>query len=423
VKWYELARADLATGVAELPGAANNDAILQYYRDVGVPQKNEEVSWCAAFVGSCLERSKIKSTRDLTARSYLSWGRKLETPREGCVVVFWRESPKSWKGHVAFYVRQTKNYVYVLGGNQKDKVSIEAYPKDKVLGYRWPIEVPEDIQPSLPFEVALEAILPLEGGYTNHPRDPGGPTNKGITLAEYATFLGERRTKDSEAGLIAKLKAIPDEHVRAIYRRSYWEPAQCPEVPLPIAVFLMDTAVLHGVPKARRYLQEALGVEVDGVLGPKTLAAAQKEKQVEVLKRFRDIRIRQLKKSKNWDVFGEGWTSRVNAILEEALEHAPVVEEKKVVPMTVDTSNEQLGKPWTQSLTIWGTIITFLSAVLPTLAPLIGIPITADMVHAFGDSVTVAIQAIGGVVGTIMTIYGRWRADVPLSQTTVKVKI
>lgn len=127
-------------GVKEVPGAAHNPAVLAYYREAGHPEiDNDETAWCAAFAGAMLERAGVPSSKDLAARSYLTWGKKLEKPRRGCVTVFWRGSPRSWTGHVAFWMGETAESVTVLGGNQGNAVSLAQYPKSQVLGYYWPV--------------------------------------------------------------------------------------------------------------------------------------------------------------------------------------------------------------------------------------------------------------------------------------------
>lgn len=125
-------------GIKEVPGKADNPQIMEMYRTVGADwATHEEVAWCAAFVGAMLERAGLPSTRSLAARSYLKWGVPVSVneAREGDVVVFKRGN-SSWQGHVAFYMRQTKASIYVLGGNQSDGVNVKAYPKSKLLGIR-----------------------------------------------------------------------------------------------------------------------------------------------------------------------------------------------------------------------------------------------------------------------------------------------
>jgi len=89
-------------------------------------------------------------SRAAAARSWLSWGRKLEKPTIGCVVVFWRGKRDGWQGHVGFYAGRARNGdILVLGGNQGDSVSIRPYSADRLLGYRWPetVPLPPDVEP------------------------------------------------------------------------------------------------------------------------------------------------------------------------------------------------------------------------------------------------------------------------------------
>lgn len=134
-RWYALALAE--RGVKEAPGAADNPIVSAYYKDAGHPQvKHDSVPWCAAFVGAMLTRAGRKPTGLLTARSYLAWGAKLQTPRQGCIVVFKRG--KGSQGHVTFFDREESGLLVCLGGNQSDKVCFRAYRKSLVLGFRWP---------------------------------------------------------------------------------------------------------------------------------------------------------------------------------------------------------------------------------------------------------------------------------------------
>ena len=92
--------------------------------------------------------------------------------------------------------------------------------------------------------------------------------------------------------------------------------------------------------------------------------------------------------------------------------------------MTEETSATQpAGKWWGQSITIWGALITGLSTVLPALGPAFGIDITGDLVREAGEGIVQTVQALGGLVGTLMTIYGRVRATKPLAQRSVELKL
>ena len=98
--WLTLARSYL--GTKEVPGRGSNGTIDGFFRDAGYPGYRDETSWCAAFVGAVLSRSGYPRLADLTARSGRYYGQKLDGPKIGCLVVFWRESPTSWKGHIGF---------------------------------------------------------------------------------------------------------------------------------------------------------------------------------------------------------------------------------------------------------------------------------------------------------------------------------
>lgn len=439
-KWMAIARAEM--GVKEVAGYRDNPTIIRYFRDVGQrwPQ-HDETSWCAAFVGSCLERAGITSTRSLLALSYREWARKLDTPRPGCVAVFWRGSPSSGQGHVGFYVKETENYVYLLGGNQNDTVSIAPTSKARLLGYRWPIipdPVPAPEDDSLFYHFA-DLMLDLEGGWTDGTNDPGGPTNKGITLTDWAAYKGQRITGDTYDDLVESLRDISDEDAMAIYWKDYWTQVDADHLPDGLAAFTFDTAVLQGVGIAKRLLQAAVGADVDGIIGPKTRGAAVAANEVQALTKFRNARLARLRKSANWTRYGDGWTNRISAMFDEALEHA------KKSPETI-TANQTIGKvegrvavapkqiakgvhlvaeidltnakPWTGSLTIWGAIVTFLATVVPAIGQLVGVDISADLVQTFGQAVGHLIEAVGGVMGTVMVIWGRFRAQQPVATAT-----
>lgn len=122
-------------GVTEVPGALTNPRITQYFNDLGL-KYNEETSWCSCFANWVCMKAGLPRSGALNARSWLSVGTKVDIPELGDVVVFWRESPTSWMGHVSFFIREDKDYIYCLGGNQSDSVCIARYPKWQLLGYR-----------------------------------------------------------------------------------------------------------------------------------------------------------------------------------------------------------------------------------------------------------------------------------------------
>ena len=117
---------------------AVNPRVLDYFKKIGQPYApGDDQVWCAAFVGFVLETCGITSTKSLSARSYLKWGNAEQSPKEGDVVVFWRDSVDSANGHVSFFHHQEGDTLYCLGGNQgSGLVDIEGYPTSRVLGYR-----------------------------------------------------------------------------------------------------------------------------------------------------------------------------------------------------------------------------------------------------------------------------------------------
>lgn len=126
-------------GVAEIPGREHNPEILRYFRECGFNEKwiTDETAWCSAFMNWIMKKTGRSYTSELTARSWLNIGESTSAPILGDIVVLWRDSIDSWKGHVGLYIRDNgSTHVYILGGNQKNKVQIRAYAKSRVLGYR-----------------------------------------------------------------------------------------------------------------------------------------------------------------------------------------------------------------------------------------------------------------------------------------------
>lgn len=128
LKWYK-EKEDTRPG-------KSNSVILSWLQDILSWAKDDEISWCAAFVNSVCRLSGVIGTGKANARSFLDVGEPIHNPSPGDIVIFWRESKHSWKGHVGFFIREKGEYIYVLGGNQSNEVNISAYPKHRLLGYR-----------------------------------------------------------------------------------------------------------------------------------------------------------------------------------------------------------------------------------------------------------------------------------------------
>jgi uncharacterized protein (TIGR02594 family) len=133
---FDIARSYI--GTTEGLGPADNPVIMEMYASVGQDWvEHDSVAWCAAFVGHCLEKAGIRSTRKLTARSYLDWGIPIEVAdaQQGDIGVIPRGT-SSWQGHVFFIDRIEGQWVWGLGGNQDDAVNVRRFPVSKLLGLR-----------------------------------------------------------------------------------------------------------------------------------------------------------------------------------------------------------------------------------------------------------------------------------------------
>lgn len=430
-------------GQRETPGRVDNPRILAMLADAGHPGQPDETPWCAAFIGACLVRAGIPGTGSLAARSYLDWGVGADGPALGAVAVLTRSADPAL-GHVGFVVGTTEAHLFLLGGNQSNAVTVEAFTRSRVLAYRLPSRSARSSNPTAAaplFEQALAHVLRMEGGWSDDPYDPGGPTNKGITLATFARVKGRPLTPSSTAALTVDLRAISDDLVRSIYEGQYWLPARCAALPPPLALMHFDASVNHGVGAAARLLQEALDVEIDGDIGPLTLAAARAARGATAIKLYAAARERRYRNLPHFWRFGRGWLKRVDSTLAAArglLDASPRPPDPKRLPqpeketkiMSDETPSpapkSELGpdvKWWGHSMTIWGTLITALTTVLPVVGKLFGFGITPDLVERLGQELLVLFQAAGGLLGTIMAIVGRSRASTQIQRRPVRLSL
>ena len=433
--WLDIAAIDL--GVTATPGPDTDARVRAYYAAAGHPEiEGDEVAWCAAFVGACLERGGLRSTRSLLARSYLTYGAAVSDARPGAIAIFSRGSDPA-QGHVGFVVGEAGDTVLLLGGNQAHAVSVIGMPRARLLGLRWPasatsITSAPAAQPATDaaFLQALAHVLAMEGGYSDDPYDPGGPTNLGITLADLAAYRGMPVTAATTPQLKDAVQALTADDVAPIYRGRYWIASRAADLTAALALFHFDTAVNHGLAAAARMLQQALGVDSDGDIGPLTLAAAEACDLPTVIRAYADIRRSRYRALPTFWRFGAGWLRRVDATYAAAVTLIPqnsnLHPARKETPMadtTPQSTDRAEPKWWGQSMTIWGTIVTTLAPVLPIVGPLVGFDISAEMVRQLGDGVVHVGQALGGVIGIVMTIYGRTRAVQALTRRDFLVKL
>lgn len=166
------------------------------------------------------------------------------------------------------------------------------------------------------FSVSLQAILQYEGGFVNHPQDPGGATNKGITLTTFREAMKNQRLG------VEDLKKITVSQVEKIYKASYWSKCRCDELPSGVDLVVFDQAVNSGVKRSVQWLQTIVKVPADGVIGPYTLEAVPRMATADIINQLCDLRLSFLRYVRNgslWLTFGRGWQARVDDVRERAL--------------------------------------------------------------------------------------------------------
>jgi lysozyme family protein len=156
------------------------------------------------------------------------------------------------------------------------------------------------------WERAIAFVLEQEGGYTLDPNDPGGETNFGISKKAYPTL---------------DIKALTVDAAKEIYKRDYWNPCRCDNLPFPIALSVFDMAVNQGVGGAIKVMQETFGVPADGVIGPVTMAAIKAggddpRKFKLFLARRLTAYARLMAANQNLLVFSRNWSFRVISLAE-----------------------------------------------------------------------------------------------------------
>jgi lysozyme family protein len=207
------------------------------------------------------------------------------------------------------------------------------------------------------FNRALQATFREEGGFVNNPKDPGGATNKGITIGTYRRYVNRR-------GTVADLKAITDEQAGKIYRTKYWNKINADELPSGIDYATYDFAVNSGPARAAKYLQRILGVQQDGIIGNVTLAAAMAADSAKTIDRLCDDRLAFLKRIKGWATFGNGWTSRVARVRALAKDMARVKLPKYPPPLRTTRSGQAKGPVGAPSTPNW---LSWLVALLKSI--------------------------------------------------------
>lgn len=162
------------------------------------------------------------------------------------------------------------------------------------------------------WQYCLETILHHEGGYVNHPEDPGGETNLGVTKRVYEEFGG---TKD--------MKDLTVEDVEPIYKKNYWDRVKADQLPSGLDLCVFDFGVNAGTGRSAKFLQGMIGATQDGAIGPATLAKVNEFVSMEgvdgAIGEFQHRRQGYYEGLKTFATFGRGWTRRVTETTELAL--------------------------------------------------------------------------------------------------------
>ena len=163
-------------------------------------------------------------------------------------------------------------------------------------------------------EKAISFILTHEGGYVDHPSDPGGATNKGITIATFRKYIKPGGTKED-------LRKLTTDQAIVVYKRQYWDRVMGDSLPSGVDYAVADFAVNSGPSRAAKYLQAIVGVSQDGRIGPATLAAVAGYGDAAVIKQLCDNRLAYMKRIRHrktkellWKTFGGGWQRRVDDV-------------------------------------------------------------------------------------------------------------
>ena len=154
------------------------------------------------------------------------------------------------------------------------------------------------------YDHCLEMILHHEGGYVNHPKDPGGETNMGVTKRVYEEHGGEKDMKD-----------LTVEDVAPIYKKSYWDRVKGDELPSGLDLCVFDFGVNAGTGRAAKYLQNLVGATADGAIGPGTLGKVKEYVEEngleETIEQYQANRQGYYEQLSTFETFGRGWTRRV----------------------------------------------------------------------------------------------------------------
>jgi len=162
------------------------------------------------------------------------------------------------------------------------------------------------------FDDALKAILHHEGGYVNHPSDPGGMTNLGCTKRVWEEWVGHPVDEKTMRGLTPA-------DVAPLYKTKYWDKIKGDDLPTGVDYAVFDAAINSGPGRAAKWLQQAVGAVPDGAIGPGTLAKVAAMDAEDIVEKYQATRLAFMQSLPTWDTFGKGWSRRVTEVKDAAL--------------------------------------------------------------------------------------------------------
>lgn len=183
------------------------------------------------------------------------------------------------------------------------------------------------------YDEALRRVLAHEGGYSNHPADPGGPTNFGITIYDYRKYVKPNATA-------ADVQAMTVAEAKAIYRKRYWDALACDALPAGVDYAVFDYGVNSGIGRPGKVLRRRLGLDdTTSVITEDVIAAARNTDRNKLIIAICDERLTFLRSLKTWDVFGRGWAARVVEVKTAALAMAAEQRPSQRKPTNLSTSS------------------------------------------------------------------------------------
>jgi lysozyme family protein len=162
------------------------------------------------------------------------------------------------------------------------------------------------------WDACFNHLIKHEGGFSDHPLDPGGMTNLGVTQQVWENWVGHSVTEQ-------EMRDLTPEKVKPLYKDVYWDRVKGDKLPSGVDYCVFDAAVNSGVSRAAKWLQTTVGAVADGAIGEQTLKQVLLTNPLMVIDKYSAIRLEFLKGRSTWPTFGKGWERRVEEVRVAAL--------------------------------------------------------------------------------------------------------